>query len=191
MIQRERYMQEIRDFMDKPVVKIITGMRRCGKSALLELTREELRRRGVQEQNIISMNFESLRYEAFKDYRALYQEVCKRADRAQGKVYILLDEIQEVDSWEQAINSLRVDLDCDIYVTASNAKLLSGELATLLAGRYVEIRVYPLDFREYLDFAAENLPGPAGAVCQFPAVWRSSWDSSDEMGRNPCYAVSS
>lgn len=108
MIQRERYMQEIRDFMDKPVVKIITGMRRCGKSALLELTREELRRRGVQEQNIISMNFESLRYEAFKDYRALYQEVCKRADRAQGKVYILLDEIQEVDSWEQAINSLRV-----------------------------------------------------------------------------------
>ena len=142
MIQRERYMQEIRDFMDKPVVKIITGMRRCGKSALLELTREELRRRGVQEQNIISMNFESLRYEAFKDYRALYQEVCKRADRAQGKVYILLDEIQEVDSWEQAINSLRVDLDCDIYVTASNAKLLSGELATLLAGRYVEIRVY-------------------------------------------------
>ncbi len=85
MIQRERYMQEIRDFMDKPVVKIITGMRRCGKSALLELTREELRRRGVQEQNIISMNFESLRYEAFKDYRALYQEVCKRADRAQGE----------------------------------------------------------------------------------------------------------
>ena len=156
MIQRERYMQEIRDFMDKPVVKIITGMRRCGKSTLLELTREELRRRGVQEQNIISMNFESLRYEAFKDYRALYQEVCKRADRAQGKVYILLDEIQEVDSWEQVINSLRVDLDCDIYVTGSNAKLLSGELATLLAGRYVEIRVYPLDFREYLDFAAEN-----------------------------------
>ena len=104
MIQRERYMQEIRDFMDKPVVKIITGMRRCGKSALLELTREELRRRGVQEQNIISMNFESLRYEAFKDYRALYQEVCKRADRAQGKVYILLDEIQEVDSWEQGIS---------------------------------------------------------------------------------------
>ena len=109
----------------------------------MELTREELRRRGVQEQNIISMNFESLRYEAFKDFRVLYQEVCKRADCAQGKVYILLDEIQEVDSWEQVINSLRVDLDCDIYVTGSNAKLLSGELATLLAGRYVEIVYIP------------------------------------------------
>lgn len=191
MIQRERYMQEIRDFMDKPVVKIITGMRRCGKSALLELTREELRRRGVQEQNIISMNFESLRYEAFKDYRALYQEVCKRADRAQGKVYILLDEIQEVDSWEQVINSLRVDLDCDIYVTGSNAKLLSGELATLLAGRYVEIRVYPLDFREYLDFAAEN-PEEASLAQQeqfanflrfggLPGIHQMKWEETRVM----------
>lgn len=156
MIQRERYMQQIRDFMDKPVIKIITGMRRSGKSALLELTRQELLRRGMSEENIISINFESLRYETLKDYKALYTELSTRIGRTSGKVYILLDEIQEVSSWEQVVNSLRVDFDCDVYVTGSNARLLSGELATLLAGRYVEIRVYPLDFKEYLDFAAAN-----------------------------------
>lgn len=156
MIVRERYMRQIRDFMDKPVVKIITGMRRCGKSALLELTRQELLSRGIGTQNIISINFESLRYEALKDFRALYAEISSRAEKADGKLYVLLDEIQEVNGWERVINSLRVDFDCDIYVTGSNAKLLSGELATLLAGRYVEIRVYPLDFQEYLDFAATN-----------------------------------
>lgn len=156
MIVRERYMRIIRDFIDKPVVKVITGMRRRGKSALLELTRGELISRGVDKNNIIFINFESLRYEALKDYKALYAEVMRRAEMAEGRVYILLDEIQEVDAWEQVINSFRVDLDCDIYVTGSNAKLLSGELATLLAGRYVEIRVYPLDFHEFLDFAAQN-----------------------------------
>lgn len=156
MIVRERYMRVIRDFMDKPVVKIITGMRRSGKSALLELTRQELLSRGIKNTNIIFINFESLRYEALKDYKALYSEIVKKAEQTDGRVYILLDEIQEVDAWEQVINSLRVDFDCDIYVTGSNAKLLSGELATLLAGRYIEIRVYPLDFMEYLDFAAEN-----------------------------------
>ena len=156
MIVRERYMRIIRDFIDKPVVKVITGMRRSGKSALLELTRGELISRGVDKNNIIFMNFESLRYEALKDYKALYAEVMRRAEMAEGRVYILLDEIQEVGAWEQVINSFRVDLDCDIYVTGSNAKLLSGELATLLAGRYVEIRVYPLDFHEFLDFAAQN-----------------------------------
>lgn len=156
MIVRERYMRIIRDFIDKPVVKVITGMRRSGKSALLELTLDELISRGVDKNNIIFMNFESLRYEALKDYKTLYAEVMRRAEMAEGRVYILLDEIQEVDAWEQVINSFRVDLDCDIYVTGSNAKLLSGELATLLAGRYVEIRVYPLDFHEFLDFAAQN-----------------------------------
>lgn len=149
-------MRQICDFMDKPVIKVITGMRRCGKSALLELTKEELQTRGVLKENIIYINFESLRYEHLKEYHALYQEVSKRADEIEGKVYILLDEIQEVIGWEQAINSFRIDFDCDIYITGSNAKLLSGELATLLAGRYVEIRVYPLGFDEYLQFAELN-----------------------------------
>ena len=156
MIIREKYMQQICDFMDKPVIKVITGMRRCGKSALLELTRDELKARGVPNENIIYINFESLRYEHLKEYRSLYQEVSKRVEGVEGKVYILLDEIQEVSGWEQAINSFRIDFDCDIYITGSNAKLLSGELATLLAGRYVEIRVYPLSFNEYLLFAETN-----------------------------------
>lgn len=149
-------MRQIRDFMDKPVIKVITGMRRCGKSALLELTRLELASRSVPPENIITINFESLRYEALKEYRALYAAISAKAREAAGRLYILLDEIQEVAAWEQVVNSLRVDFDCDLYITGSNARLLAGELATLLAGRYVEIRVYPLDFKEYLDFAAAN-----------------------------------
>lgn len=156
MIKRERYMAQIRDFMNKPVVKVLTGMRRSGKSAMLELIKEELLERGIGEKNIIHINFESLRYEKLKEYHALYEEISKQADKLHGKVYILLDEIQEVTGWEQAINSFRVDFDCDIYVTGSNARLMSGELATLLAGRYVEIRIFPLDFQEYLDFAKSN-----------------------------------
>ena len=127
MIMRERYMQQIRDFMDKPVVKVLTGMRRSGKSALLELTQEELLSRGVSRQNIIFMNFESLRYESLKNYKALYEEITARVEQTDGRVYLLLDEIQEVTSWEQAVNSFRVDFDCDIYVTGSNAYLLSSE----------------------------------------------------------------
>ena len=153
MIIRERYMQQIRDFIDKPVVKVITGMRRTGKSALLEMTIDELIQRGVRKENTFYANFESLRYEKLKDYRALYEAVSQAAEAADGKLYILLDEIQEVTEWEKAVNSFRVDFDCDIFITGSNAKLLAGELATLLAGRYVEIRVYPLSFAEYLDFA--------------------------------------
>jgi len=153
MITRERYMQQIRDFIDKPVVKVITGMRRTGKSALLEMTMNELMLRGVRKENTFYANFESLRYEKLKDYRALYEAVSLAAEAANGRLYILLDEIQEVSEWEKAVNSFRVDFDCDIFITGSNAKLLAGELATLLAGRYIEIRVYPLSFAEYLDFA--------------------------------------
>lgn len=156
MIKRERYMIQIRDFMDRSVVKVLTGMRRSGKSAMLELIKEELTERGISKNNVIHINFESLRYEKLKEYHALYEEISRRTEELQGKVYILLDEIQEVTGWEQAINSFRVDFDCDIYVTGSNARLMSGELATLLAGRYVEIRIYPLDFQEYLEFAKEN-----------------------------------
>ena len=156
MIQRDRYMHQIRAFIDKPIVKVITGMRRTGKSALLEMTKQELVRQGIPEVNIFYANFESLRYEKLKDYRALYDAVVKVAEALNGRLYILLDEIQEVSEWERAVNSFRVDLDCDIFITGSNAKLLSGELATHLAGRYVEIRVHPLSFSEYLDFAHAN-----------------------------------
>lgn len=149
-------MSQIRDFIDKPVVKVITGMRRSGKSSLLEFTKEELTLRGISQGNMIYINFESLRYECLRDYHLLYEEICDRADKTEGKLYILLDEIQEVTGWEQVVNSLRVVFECDIYVIGSNARLLSGEFATLLSGWYVEILVYPLNFSEYLDFAASN-----------------------------------
>ena len=189
MIQREHYMQQIRDFMDRPVIKVITGMRRCGKSTLLELIRAELLDRGIR--NIIFFNFESLRHESLKDFRKLYAEIMQQAARMTGRVYILLDEIQEVPSWEQVINSVRVDLDCDIYLTGSSARLLSGELATLLAGRYVEIRVYPLSFQEYLDFASEN-PQEASLTVQeqfanflrtggLPGLHQMKWEESRIM----------
>lgn len=159
MIVRRQYMDQLLDFVDTPVVKVITGMRRCGKSVILKQIQKELLDRGIPKERIFYVNFESLRYEQWKDYRALYETVTNAAKGADGKLYILIDEVQEVEKWEKAVNSFRVDFDCDIYVTGSNAKLLSGELATLLAGRYVEIRVYPLSFAEYLDFVRESDEG--------------------------------
>ena len=114
MIIRQQYMQQIRDFIDTPVIKIITGMRRCGKSVLLELTKQELLNRNVTSENIIMINFESLRYERLKDYKALYNAIMDKAEKLFGKIYILLDEIQEVANWEEAINSFRVDLDLSL-----------------------------------------------------------------------------
>ena len=188
MIVREQYMKQIRSLTDKPVVKVITGMRRSGKSALLELTKTELLQRGIGEKNIFYVNFESLRYENLKDYKALYRAVTQAAEASDGRLYILLDEIQEVDEWEMAVNSFRVDFDCDIFVTGSNAKLLAGELATLLAGRYVEIQVYPLSFSEYLDFAKErkieaelSLRSHFGNYLRFgglPGIHQLDWDES-------------
>ena len=161
MIQRENYMNQIRDFIDRPVIKVLTGMRRSGKSVLLEMIKNELLSRGVAPENIVSINLESLRYEHLKEYHTLYNEIGKRVSQVQGRLYLLLDEIQETKEWERVVNSFRVDFDCDIYLTGSNAKLFSGELATLLSGRYVEIKVYPLGFREYLSFAEKN-PEEAG-----------------------------
>ena len=191
MIKRESYMAQIRDFMDKPVVKVLTGMRRSGKSAMLELIKDELLAKGVSENNIIHINFESLRYEKLKDYHVFYETILEQSKKILGKVYILLDEIQEVTGWEQVINSFRVDFDCDIYVTGSNARLMSGELATLLAGRYVEIRIYPLDFQEYLEFAKSN-PEEANLDKQeqfanflkfggLPGIHQMKWDENRIM----------
>lgn len=156
MIVRKSYMKQILDFLDKPVIKIITGMRRSGKSVLLELIKEEVLRRGVKESQIFSANFESLQFEDLKNYKALYGAIIAAAKAANGKLYLFIDEIQEVESWEKVINSVRIDCDCDMYITGSNARLLSGELATLLSGRYIEIPVYPLSFSEYLEFAGNN-----------------------------------
>lgn len=156
MIVRQGYMKQLLDFLDKPVIKVITGMRRSGKSVLLELTKQEICKRGAKESQIFSANFESLQFEELKNYKTLYQAIIEAAKTAKGKLYLFIDEIQEVESWEKVINSVHVDCDCDIYITGSNARLLSSELATLLSGRYIEIPVYPLSFSEYLEFAKSN-----------------------------------
>lgn len=151
MIQRERYINNIKPFIGKDIVKVLTGIRRSGKSVMLRLIQEEIQRQGVGEAQFISFNFESMENADFCTASSLYQELKRRIALIQGKVYLFFDEIQEVELWEKCINSARVDFDCDIYITGSNAKLLSGELASYLGGRYVEFVVFPFSFEEYLE----------------------------------------
>mgnify|MGYP000151773161 CR=1 FL=1 len=151
MIKREQYLKEIRKFMDKPIIKVITGMRRSGKSMILKLISKELEEKGINKENIIFINFESFAFSALKTAEDLYRYIVERVQPKQ-RVYLLFDEIQEVTDWEKCINSCLVDFDADIYITGSNARLLSSELATYLAGRYIEIPIYTLSFAEYLQF---------------------------------------
>ena len=143
MIKRDAYLNRIRPFMNKDLVKVITGIRRCGKSVMLKIIQQELQKNGVPADSILSYNFESMSLSHLCTAAALYQDVIARAQKLTGRIYLFFDEIQEVDQWEKAVNSFRADLDCDIYITGSNSKLLSGELATYLAGRYVEFVIYP------------------------------------------------
>ena len=149
MIKRERYIDRIRPFFNNELVKVLTGIRRAGKSVMLDLIREELLKEGVLPTQCIMFNFESMNTSEFRTAHSLYQEIARRITSIEGKSYLFFDEIQEVEGWEQCINSCRVDFDCDIYITGSNAYILSGELATLLSGRYVEINMLPLSFAEY------------------------------------------
>jgi predicted AAA+ superfamily ATPase len=151
MKHRDLYLQKLLAFQDQPVIKVITGMRRSGKSFLLELYRENLLQQGIPPARIVSMNFESFEFSGVQDARSLHDAVRARMATT-GRNYLLLDEVQLVREWERAVNSFRVDFDADITITGSNAYLLSSELSTLLSGRYVEIPIFPLSFREYLDF---------------------------------------
>lgn len=137
--------------MDKPIVKVLTGIRRCGKSVMLELIQNELKEQGINKKQIISINFESRSEEYIKSTELIYNHIKSLADNTSQKLYLFLDEIQELDGWEKMINSCMIDFNVDIYITGSNAKLLSGELATYLGGRYVEFNIYPFSFREVLD----------------------------------------
>ncbi len=151
MIIREHYLQQIKPFIDKPFIKVLTGIRRCGKSVILKQLIELLRETGVEERRILYYNFESLIHIEIDSYLKLYNEIkSKIADNE--RYYILLDEIQEVPEWEKAINSLLSDSNVDLYITGSNSKLLSSELATFIAGRYVEFQISTLSFKEYLLF---------------------------------------
>jgi len=155
MIKRDLYIERIRLFIDKPVIKVITGMRRSGKSVILRLLQEELLGRSIPSERILYLNFESMDTVSLQNVDALYMFVSRAARQMPGRFYILLDEVQRINGWEKAIASFRTDLDCDVYITGSNNGLLSADVAALLAGRYVEIRIHPLSFAEHLDFTAE------------------------------------
>lgn len=151
MIKRDMYINRIRPFIGTDLIKVMTGIRRCGKSVMLELIKQELIESGIDSNNFISINFEDMSYAHLQTAPALHEEILRSATNIDGKVYLFFDEIQEAQDWEKCINSFRVSLDCDIYITGSNAKLLSGELATYLGGRYVEFVIYPFSFAEFLE----------------------------------------
>jgi len=155
MIIRDLYIEKIKPFIDKPLIKVITGIRRSGKSVILRFLKEELLERKIDENQIIYLNFESLEYSDIDRAEKLYAYVKERVSR-EKRSYILLDEVQEVTSWEKAVNSFMTDFDADIYITGSNSRLLSSELATYLTGRYVEINIYTLSFLEYLQFKIQR-----------------------------------
>lgn len=165
MIPRELYMRRIRPFIGTELIKVMTGMRRAGKSVMLELIQEELVRSGVSRSQFLCYNFEDLRYAPLQTASALHEEIQRQASEIGGKVYLFLDEIQEVADWEKCINSLRVTLDCDIYITGSNAKLLSGELASYLSGRYTEFVIYPFSFGEFIELYRTVSPDASVAAC--------------------------
>lgn len=151
LINRPEYLTQLIQNKDVDLVKIVTGIRRCGKSSLLDLFHQYLSTNNVPDANIIHMNLESLRYRNLTDYLSFYDYVSALIPAA-GKTYLIFDELQVVEHWEKAVESFRLDFDVDIYITGSNAYLLSTEFSTLLSGRYVEIRMMPLSFKEFLTF---------------------------------------
>ena len=151
LIPRPRYTERILPFMNKPLIKVITGVRRAGKSALIQLLIDQLIASGVSPENILSINMESLEFDALDDYRKLYDYV-RHHLRDTGESYLFVDEVQNVHEWERAIASVLADGLADVTISGSNARLLSSDLATRLTGRYVEIPVYPLLFSEFIEF---------------------------------------
>ena len=147
---RDIYLKQLIAFQDTEPVKVVTGIRRCGKSSLLKLMRQHLLDSGIRPEQIVSMNFESMEFREM-NAKSFYQYIKERVPHDK-RMYLFFDELQRLPQWEDAVNSFRVDFDCDIYITGSNAYLLSSEYSTYLSGRYVEIKMYPLSFREFLDF---------------------------------------
>lgn len=147
-INREQYLSILKNFKDQPIIKVITGIRRCGKSTLLEMFQDYLNENGVDKTQIVSINFENADYEELQDRKKLYEYLKSKLIKGK-KTYIFLDEIQKVTEFEKTVDSLFINKDVDLYITGSNAWLLSSELATLLTGRYIEIKMLPLSFKEY------------------------------------------
>ena len=151
--------------MNTDLIKVFTGIRRAGKSVMLELVKNELKESGIGEENFLCINFEQFSNSQYLDVQSLYKKIVDFQKNTKGKIYLFFDEIQEVDGWEKCINSCRIDFDCDIYITGSNAKLLSGELATYLAGRYVEFVIYPFSFAEFFEMNLIKNPNVDKATC--------------------------
>jgi len=154
MVYRKQYMDKILPFVDTPFTKILTGVRRCGKSTVLSMLQEELKKRGIPDNQILSYRFDSLEYEEITTASKLYKEVKSHICKDK-RTYLFLDEIQEISDWEKAVNSFMTDFDVDVYVTGSNSRMMSSEISTYLTGRYITFRIYPLSFSEYLDFRKE------------------------------------
>ena len=149
MIDRKNYLEELKRWKDKNLIKVITGIRRCGKSTLFEIYINYLKENGVNEEQIIKINLEDISYD-FKDYKDLYDYIDSKI-KGKKKYYVFLDEVQNVKDFQKAVDSLYIKKNVDLYITGSNAYLLSGELATLLSGRYIEIKMLPLSFKEYIS----------------------------------------
>lgn len=160
MIKRKFYLEKIVKLIDTEDIKVITGVHRCGKTVLLKQIIDELENRGIASENIIYMSFESSKYKNIRNDNDLDEFIFSKTNNLNGKIYLLFDEIQKVKNWEVSLNSYRVDLECDIYITGSNSQLLSGELATLISGRYISINMLPFSFKEliqYYDEMHENI----------------------------------
>lgn len=155
MVQRKEYLDKLIQWREKQVIKVVTGVRRCGKSTLLSLYIDYLKKSGVSNEQIVSVNLEDIEYENLLDYKSLYNYIKERL--VKGKfTYVFIDEVQQCKSFEKAVDSLFIKENADVYITGSNANTLSGELATLLSGRYIEISMLPLSFSEYLEFTGEK-----------------------------------
>ena len=153
MINRPLYLEKIMPYADTPFVKILTGVRRCGKSTILKMIMEQLRQRGVPEEQIVSYRFDSMEYEDMTA-KEMYKELKSRLS-PNGRTYFFLDEMQEISGWEKVVNSLASDFDVDLYITGSNSRMMSSEISTYLTGRYVAFRIYTLSFAEYLTFKSQ------------------------------------
>lgn len=158
LIKRDIYWQKIKPFIDKPVIKVITGMRRIGKSYFLKQIMEDLNVTNVSSEQIIFIDMEDVEFDFIKDYRNLYEYIKNQSKDVKLKKYVLIDEIQEIENWEKTLSSLHKNEDYDIYITGSNAHLLSTELSTLISGRYIEIEIYPLSYTEYIEFKDISFP---------------------------------
>lgn len=156
MLKRERYLSKIRGFYSSDLIKILVGIRRCGKSVILKQIMEELREQNVDQSHIIYINFEFIEFEELQNYKELNKYI-KEKIKDDKKYYVFLDEIQKVDKFEEVINSLRASIDnISIFITGSNSKLLSNELSTVLSGRYVLFNIYPLSYREFIELTGKN-----------------------------------